>query len=154
MQALNALRTYLLENKALNLDAANLKTFVENGTIYTLPGAANYSGEDANKDFRLYYDSVIFVDKVSLDPRYLCWLIGEWMNINQPEHGDQDIGFEADILSHSEVVYEFRLKMQEDVNVVESDDGTGLTSCFGAYNCPIMGVVVADSPSPNSSDNV
>jgi len=35
MQALAALRTYLMDNKALKLDAANLITFVENGTVYT-----------------------------------------------------------------------------------------------------------------------
>ena len=154
MQTLAALRAYLLENKALKLDAADLKTFVENGTIYTMPGDSINGGEDANKDFRLYYDGVVFVDNVSLDPRYLCWLIGQWMNKNQPEHGEKDIGFEADILSHSEVVYEFRLKMEEDVKVTESDDGITLTSCFGTYDCPILGVMIADSPSQNLGEDV
>jgi len=155
MQALAALRKYLMENKALKLDAADLKTFVENGTVYTVPGDSINGGKDANKDFRLQYDGVVFVDNVSLDSRYLCWLIGEWMNKNQPEHTLQDISFEADILSHSEVVYEFRLKMTEDVKVREDDKGTTLTSCFGTHDCPILGVMIADetSPAPDLNPN-
>jgi len=91
---------------------------------------------------------VIYVLGVSLDSRYLCWLIGEWMNAHQPEHTLGDIGFEADILSHSEVEFEFRLKMKEDVKVIENDEGTTLTSCLGKSDCPILGVMIADGPSP------
>lgn len=148
MQALTALRKYLMDNKSLNLDPADLKTFVENGIIYTVPGDSINGGVDANKDFQLQYDGLVFVDNVSLDSRYLCWLIGEWMNAHQPEHSAQDIIFEADILSHSEAVFEFRLKIKEDVKVIEKDEGTTLTSCFGKSDCPILGVMIADSPSP------
>lgn len=155
MEALAALRTHLMKNKALKLDAANLKTFVESGTVYTVPGSYVRTGTlpegtEENKDFQLSYEAVIYIFDVSLDARYICWLIGEWMNQNQPEHTLGDIGFDAEILSHTSVEFEFRLKLKEDVKVTESDGNVTLQSCFGTQDYAALGVTIADSPgAPN-----
>ena len=127
MQALTLLREHLLTE--LKMTADKLVTFVENGTVYTVPGPPVEQG--GNKDFELRYDGVVYVLEQTTDARYICWIIGEWMNSYQPEHSADDIAFEADILSQDSVEFEFRLRFRETIRVAENEDGSiKLTSCF------------------------
>lgn len=142
MQAITDLRAHLMDNKALSLSPENLITFVEDAEIYTLPGDA-----DSNQDFQLRYEALIYIFKTSVDPRYLCWIIGEWMNKFQFDHAQGDIKFDADIRRQDEVEYEFRLRLKEDVKVGVAEGGVSLVSClnendFGEPN----GVIIAENP--------
>ena len=149
MQSLSDLRAWILADTSLKLPAENLKTFVENGTVYTVPG-----GPDDNRDFELKYEAVIYVLDVAIDPRYLLWLVGEWMNDNQPSHVLGDIAFDADILKHDQVEYELRLKMTEDVLVKVEDEGiTLITGDEGSQAAEGVGVILVDTH-PNPDEKV
>ncbi len=136
MQALTMLREHMLVT--LKKPAEKLITFVESGTVITVPGPA-----DANKDFQLNYQGVIYVLGIKYDARYICWVVGEWMNTYQQEHTADDIQFEAEILSHDMVDLEFRINFTEIVKVSEDENGTTLTSCFaGLEDTPALDVTI------------
>jgi hypothetical protein len=140
MQALKLLREHLLSG--LKIKSDDLLTFVESGTVFTVPALGNTA---ANSDFQLKYQAVIYVLGSPLDARYICWLIGEWMNIYQLAHTEGDIQFEADILSHDEVDLEFRINLREDVIVKYGEDGLKLTSCFdGLEDTPALDIVIVE----------
>ena len=78
----------------------------------------------------IIYQCVIYILGIKYDARYICWVVGEWMNKFQPDHTEDDIQFEAEILNHDTVDLEFRINFKEDVLVKEDEDGVTLTSCF------------------------
>lgn len=134
MQGLELLRAYLRAH--LKKPAEKLITFVETGTLVTVPGTAN-------KDCRLEYVALVYILGIKYDARYICWLVGEWMNTYQPNHAADDIRFEAEILNHDTVDLEFRLKINEDILVREDEAGLTFTSCFeGLQDTPARDVLI------------
>jgi len=134
MRGLGLLREHLLEK--LKKPAEKLITFVENGTVITVPG------ED-NKDFQINYQGVIYILGIKYDARYICWIVGEWMNAYQPDHTTSDIQFDAEILNHDTVDLEFRIDFKEIVKVTQDENGTTFTSCFdGLEDIPALDVSI------------
>lgn len=159
MQALTDLRNHLLDNKALNLDPENLISFVEEAQVYTVPGPDKdlngQTPEDSNQDFQLQYEALIYIFETTVDPRYICWIIGEWMNKFQSDHSLGDIKFEADIRRQDKIEYEFRLRLKEDVKVNIQTGGVSLTSCLNQrqFGDP-HGAIIAENPGgPENNPN-
>lgn len=144
MQALTLLREHLLDT--LNISAENLITFVENGNVLTVPSA----NPDDNKDFQLSYQGIIYLLNVAIDARYICWVIGEWMNDYQPDRpqDENQIVFDADIKSHEDADLEFRINFKEIVCVKITGEGEetsiNINSCFPKVDETIPGVVIRE----------
>lgn len=144
MQALTLLREHLL--KTLGIPADNLITFVENGSVFTIPS----TNPDDDKSFSTKYQGIVYVLNIDVDPRYICWVIGEWMNQfqpNRPEDHNQ-IVFDADIKSHKNIDLEFRINFSEDVHVKIVGEGNNtkieLKSCLPNTDVVIPGVVIRE----------
>jgi len=119
LKSINDIRAFLLES--LDVSAENLITFVEGGTVKSYPVV---EGVPRNKNFRMPYNAIIYVDKPKEPASYICWIIAEWMNEKFPDRNvETSIKFEADILSHTDSILEFTLELYDDYGVTIDDDG-------------------------------
>ncbi len=144
MQALTMLRAHLLD--VLKIKSENLITFVENGSVFTVPK----KNQNSNDDFEVKYQGVVYLLNCNVDARYICFIIGEWMNIYQPSRPQDhtQITFDADIKSHEDADMEFTINFTEEVCVKIEGEGESreitITSCFPDLVDEIPGVVIRE----------
>ena len=121
MKKLDSLRGYLLSSP-LQLQADDLLTFVERGKVIS------YRGED-NQHFELRYSANIIITDYGGDADQIAYLVLQWLARHQPNHKEDAIEFEADILSQSAVDLSLKIELSELIKVRVENEGVYLKSC-------------------------
>ena len=121
MKKLGSLRSYLLQS-ALALQPDDLLTFAEEGKVIS------YSGE-TNQHFQIEYIANIIITGYSGDVDEIAYLLLQWLKQNQPNHKEDAIEFDADILDQSAVDLSLKIELSEIIKVRTNEQGAYLKSC-------------------------
>lgn len=118
MKKLAALRQHLLES-VLKIDAENLETFADAGSV------ESYEGD--TQSFTLTYEANLILIKYTGDPIPLYLIILEWLKIHNPTSLEGGLRFDVDILDEEKVDLGFQVELSEDWLVEEQAGGRSIT---------------------------
>jgi hypothetical protein len=115
VKKLAAARAALL-GAGLGLQASQLLTFAEKGSVRATRGARN-------RHFSLTYQAHLIVTDWGGDPRALLWVLLAWLQTDSPAAPDDAIAFHVDVIDHQRSDVSLRVELTETVRVVETDAG-------------------------------
>ena len=121
VKKLEYLRQYLLAS-TLQLQPDNLRTFTDRGRVMSFQG-------DSNQHFELRYSATVMITDYPGEATQIAYLILQWLKQHQPNHAQEAIQFEAEILSQSVVNLSLKVDLSEMVKVRPEDAGTHLNAC-------------------------
>ena len=117
MNKLISLRDHLLGIPGeINIEPDDLLTFADSGQILS-----NASG--TNKHFVFKYKANIIVTNFIGQVDQLSFWVLQWMKVNQPEHPEEAIQFEADILNDKSADLSLTIDLNETVKVETTEEG-------------------------------
>lgn len=117
MNKLTSLRAHILSIPGeINIEPDDLLTFADSGLI-----VADASGTNEHYEFR--YKANIIISNYSGPADKLAFWVLQWMKVNQPEHNQEAIQFEADILNEDSVDLSLTIDLNETVKVESTVDG-------------------------------
>jgi len=117
MNKLASLRAHLLSIPGeLKIEPDDLLTFADSGQIIS-------SASGTNEHYEFNYKGNIIISNYSGAADQLAYWVLQWMKINQPDHLDDPIQFEADILNDDSVDLSLTINLNETVKVETTVDG-------------------------------
>lgn len=119
MIKLTALRAAILASP-LKIKAANLLTFVEDGSVKSWR-------ESRNAGFLLEYSAKIIVTDYAGAPQDLCFVVLNWLHRDNPDATEDAFKFAADIISHKAADVEITVELSEIIAAETRPEGTALT---------------------------
>lgn len=119
MNKLALLRQHLIDSP-LQLKESNLD-------IYATKGGVRSANGEHNQDFELQYTANILLRNYPADPDALVYLILRWLEQYQPNHDENPIQFEADILDRRSADIYLAIPLTETITATAVDGGVELT---------------------------
>jgi len=117
MHKLTLLRAHILSIPGeIKIEPDDLLTFADNGQIL-----ADASGTNDHYEFR-YKGNIIITNYSGRADQLSYWLL-QWLKTNQPEHSQETIQFEADILNDDSVDLSLTIDLNETVKVESTAEG-------------------------------
>ena len=129
-----SLRNHLLESVAhLKRNPESLLIYIEAGKLSTrLP---------LNLNFNYNYNLQVIVTDFAEHPNAIFVPLLAWLKVNQIDLKEDDIQFEADIISHDKIDLEIKFPLNECVIVTQDDQGRFSTEHLSEpqpdYNRPV-----------------
>jgi hypothetical protein len=120
MKKLKDLRTYLLESP-LPLKSSKLLTFIEKGNVLFVP-------HPTDKGFTIKYQANITLIDFSGDFTAFAFLLGKWMDDNQPHRPTSALDFRADIIDHEKSDIEIAVTLEENITHKNVEGGDALNN--------------------------
>lgn len=119
MNKLALLRQHLIDSP--------LKLMESNLEIYATSGGVRSPNGEHNKDFELQYTAHILIRNYPADPDALVYLVLRWLEQYQPDHTENPIQFEADILDRRSADIYLAIPFTETITVTAVEGGVELT---------------------------
>jgi hypothetical protein len=117
MNKLAALRAHLLAIPGeIKIEPDDLLTFADSGQVI-----ANASG--THEHYELRYKGNIIITNYSGRADMLAYWLLQWLKVNQPEHPDEALQFDADILNDDSVDLSLTIDLNETIKVEQTVDG-------------------------------
>ena len=117
MNKLASLRAHLLgvpgDN---NIEPDDLLTFADSGII-----KSNANG--TNQHFVFEYKANVIIKNYSGKVDQLAYWLLQWMKVNQPDHPEEAVIFEADILNDDSADLSLTIDINETVKAEETEEG-------------------------------
>jgi hypothetical protein len=117
MNKLASLRAHLLSIPGeITIEPDDLLTFADSGQIIS-------SASGTNEHYEFKYKGNIIISNYSGQADKLAYWLLQWMKANQPDHLDDPIQFEADILNDDSVDLSLTIELNETVKIEQTADG-------------------------------
>jgi len=132
MKKLTSLRDHLLSiPNELKIEADDLMVFADNGKIVS-------SADGTNRHFEYHYNANIIITNFSSNPDMLIiWLL-QWLEANQPNHDDEPLNFDADLINNDSVDLSLTTPLTSTVKVESAAEGLKITHADDPNNNPVL----------------
>ena len=119
MNKLNQLRELLINDQGLGLQTDQLHIFADSGSV-----ESHY--DTANDNFKLKYKANIIITDYTGRAEHIIYVLTIWLRDHQPNHTDEPIQFEADILNDNAIDLSLFIDLTETIKANTMPDGIRL----------------------------